>query len=90
VIHKLPWDKKELGKTKKDEANDQVAEKTTTAILEILEVNPKGLLKAKLAGLVFTKLKGDPDAMAAAQLANKDEFLKDGPWNFDKGTVSLA
>jgi len=89
VIHKLPWDKK-AAKAKKDEANDQVAEKTTTAILEILEANPKGMTKQKLAGQVFTKLKGDPDAMAAAQLANKDEFLKEGPWTFDKNLVMGA
>ena len=91
AIHKLPWEKKGKGGTKKDEdAEDKVAEKVTAAILEILEANPKGLQKQKLAGQVFTKLKGDPDAMAAAQLANKDEFLKEGPWSFERGIVSQA
>jgi hypothetical protein len=67
-----------------------VAEKTSAAILEILEANPKGMAKAKLAGAVFNKLKGDKDAMAAAQLANKDDFLKEGMWNYEKGVVSPA
>jgi hypothetical protein len=90
VIHKFPWDKKGSTKGKKEEASDEVAEKTSAAILEILEANPKGMAKAKLAGAVFNKLKGDKDAMAAAQLANKDEFLKEGMWNYEKGVVSPA
>ncbi len=89
-IIKFPWDKK-AGAKKVEEAQDEVAEKVTAIILEILESNPKGMPKAKLAGAVFNKMKGDPDAMAGAQLANKDDFLKDRfEWTLEKGVVTPA
>lgn len=96
VIHKLPWEKKggAKGASKKDEggADDAVAEKTTAAILEIIEDLDKPITKQQLAGKVHTKLakEKDKDAMAAAQLANKDEFLSNGPWSFERGMVSQA
>jgi len=95
-ILKLPWEKK--GTTGKDAskkgegASDEVAEKTTAAILEIIGDLDKPITKQQLAGKVHTKLskEKDKDAMAAAQLANKDEFLSNGPWSFERGMISQA
>lgn len=95
-ILKLPWEKK--GATSKSTSkestgvDDAVAEKTTAAILEIIEDLGKPITKQQLAGKVHTKLskEKDKDAMAAAQLANKDDFLNNGPWSFEKGMVSQA
>ena len=91
VIHKLPWDKK--GAKEKGGDSDAVSEKTAALIMEILsEDADKKWPKAKLAGEVFKRLNTskDKDAMAAAQLANKDDFLKEGAWSLDKGMVSMA
>jgi hypothetical protein len=91
VIHKLPWDKG-AGSSGKGTESEDLKSKTTAAILEILGSNPKGFQKQKLAGLVFTNLNAskDKDANAAAQLALKENFIKEGPWNYDKGIVSLS
>lgn len=96
VIHKLPWEKKGAGKGK-DAGTDAVAEKTSGVIMEILgdekfmKSYSNGIPKAKLAGEVFKRMNADKDkdAMAAAQLANKDDFLKEGAWTLEKGVVSM-
>jgi len=88
-IIKFPWDKKAATK-EKDAAGEEVAGKTTAAIITVLKKNPKGLDPKKLAGQVFNLTK----SMPAAQLAVKTDFLTEGAiegnWGFEDGVVTPA
>ena len=88
-IIKLPWEKGTGASTKgkKEEEGDDVEGKTIGVIQSILESNPKGVNKKKLAQLVLQEMKEDPDRNAALKLAYSDKFLSDGPWEFEDGVV---
>jgi len=96
-IIKFPWEKKGAtsstkgkGKeTEKEEEVDDVEEKATAMIMSILESNPKGINKKKLAQLVLQEAKGDPDRNAILKLAYSDEFLSAGPWEYEDGTLKV-
>lgn len=95
-IQQLPWEKKGKGTAKakpaaeentEDEGSEEessVEEEAIGAIMEVLEANPKGIDKKKLAAQVFTKVKASKNRNAISQLVYKDEFLASGPWSFDK------
>lgn len=100
-IQKLPWekgkgkasakDKKSGGGVKEEEttADDEqsVEEEAIAVVMEILEANPKGVDKKKLAAQVFSKVKSSPNRNAISQLVYKDSFLSSGPWSFEDGIV---
>lgn len=91
-IIKLPWEKKGTTSTtpkggKNESEGDDVGDKTIGIIQEILEENPKGVNKKKLAQLVLEKMKGDPDRNTALKLAYSDKFLSEGPWEYEDGVV---
>ena len=93
-IIKFPWDKKATGKVGtakagkgEEAAGDDLTDKAQNAIMEILEKNPKGLDKKKLANVVFNALKADPDRNAIVKLAYDEEFLTNGPWSYEKGVI---
>jgi len=93
-ILEYPWD---AGKVKgKGKASDDVADAATEVIMAILNENPKGMQKMKLASEAFRKMKEEKKDQklinAVVQLiGGKDEgFITSGPWNYDKGIVSQA
>jgi hypothetical protein len=67
-----------------------VEDRTQQVLLEILAATPAGLKKQELPGAIFKAVgAGDPQRTAMVQIAFKDEFLKSGPWAYDKGKISL-
>jgi len=93
-ILKFPWDKKagkDTGKTKGEESSgpsgEDMTDKAQNVIMEILEKNPKGLDKKKLTNAVFNALKTDSDRNEIVKMVYDDEFLKAGPWSYEKGVV---
>ena len=98
-IQQLPWEKKAASGKKaapKDTEQEQetgggddddVEQEAIAAIMEVLEKNPKGIDKKKLAAQVFTKVKASKNRNAISQLVYKDEFLSTGPWTFENGVV---
>jgi len=91
VISKLPWEAKgkkgTAAKGKAEPEESGVEDKATETIMAILEENPKGLDKKKLASAVFNALKTDPDRKEIMKIVYDDEFLGSGPWEFEKGIV---
>lgn len=66
-------------------------ERVQGLLLEILSENPSGVKKQALPGLIFKKVGAtDPDRAPMLQIAFRDEFLKSGPWTYDKGIISLS
>jgi hypothetical protein len=95
TIVKLPWEKK--GKTvttkgKAVEEDNKIESLATQTVMEILEENPKGIDKKKLASSAFQILKANPDRNAVLQLIYRDSFLQSGLWDFNKtkGIVTPA
>lgn len=68
----------------KDEGD--VGDKANMAILTILEEEGT-VTKKDLPGKLFQTLKSDPDRNAIIKLAFDDEFLGNGPWTFEDGTL---
>lgn len=69
---------------------DSLEDRTQGILLEILGENPAGIKKQELPGLIFKKVgAADTQRTAMLQLAFRDEFLKAGPWTFDKGKITL-
>jgi len=90
-IIKFPWDRvSATGKAASSEDDEgDLSEKARSLIMEILEKNPKGLDKKKLASVVFNALKTDPDRNEIVKMIYNEEFLKEGPWDFAKGIVGM-
>lgn len=92
-IIKLPWETaKGKGKTttakgKEEVEGDDIEGKATETVMEILEANPKGVDKKKLAQLVLQKLKTDSDRNEILKLVYNDKFLEKGPWGYEDGKV---
>lgn len=97
-IIRLPWEggkgsksiaSKSTGKAGKGKttADDDVEIKAIGLITTILESNPKGVDKKKLAQLILQEAKGDPDRNAILKLAYNDSFLEEGPWEYKNGKV---
>jgi hypothetical protein len=101
TITKLPWEKttstKKVAAKAQPEAEDEVEDGADTmedrlqgVLLEILADAPGGVRKQELPGLIFKKVgAADPQRAAMLQLAFKDDFLKSGPWTYDKGKISI-
>jgi len=94
----LPGESKAKGKAKgkakpaagkgkpKPKTSGDVEEKTTEALVSILaEVGT--LTKKEIPGHLFKTLKDDPDRNEAIKIAFDDEFLGNGPWEYDDGTL---
>ena len=93
-ILKFPWDKKvgkDTGKATEKESSgpsgEDMTDKAQNIIMEILEKNPKGLDKKKLTNAVFNALKTDSDRNEIVKMVYDEEFLKTGPWSYEKGVV---
>lgn len=72
------------------EEGDSLEDRTQSILLEILGESPNGIKKQELPGLIFKKVgAADTQRTAMLQLAFKDDFLKAGPWVFDKGKITL-
>lgn len=73
-----------------EEGEVSLEDRTQAILLEILGDNPNGIKKQELPGLIFKKVgAADPQRTAMLQLAFKDEFLRSGPWSFDKGKITM-
>jgi hypothetical protein len=92
TIIQLPGEKGKA--SEKKGASDNLSEKATQVVMEILADNPKGIQKMKLASQAFAKLKAEKvdqtTINAIVQLiGGKDEgFISSGPWTYEKGLVS--
>jgi hypothetical protein len=95
-IYQLPWEKgagkgKVGGKGAKvvgveDSSLDEELQEAITGIL--LEKGGE-VTRQQLAAAVFQSLKENPNRNAMVKRAYEDEFLKNGPWAYDKGTISM-
>lgn len=93
-ITKLPWDKKGKGGGKKKAAEveaggDDLDEKLTDVVIEILADESKAIAIKQLAAKVHKAMKGDDDRSAAMKRVMDEDFLGEGPWEYDakKGTI---
>lgn len=93
TIIQLPGEDKKTGNVKGKAGND-VSDRATQVVMEIVSENPKGIQKMMLASKAFAKLKGEKvdqtTINAIVQLiGGKDEaFITSGPWTYEKGLVS--
>lgn len=69
--------------------NGDLAEVTTSMVMEILSENPEGINKAQLPALIFKKAATHPQKAQIVQQAFKDDFLSAGPWTYEGGKISL-
>ena len=76
-------------KSKKEEPEGDASEKATMVIMSILEEEGT-ITKKDLPGKLFQTLKSDPDRNAIIKLAFDDDFLDDGPWTYEDGTLIAA
>ena len=73
-----------------EEGEVSLEDRTQGILLEILNEHPNGIKKQELPGLIFKKVgAADSQRTAMLQMAFKDAFLKEGPWTFDKGRITL-
>jgi hypothetical protein len=67
---------------------EALKEKATSTIMEVL--GEEGSVEKKnLPNKIFAKLKQDADRNEIVKLAYKDEYLQDGPWTYENGTLSM-
>jgi len=88
-ILELPWEKKSSKASKKDNKANSIEDLAIATILDTLVDHPKGLDTKKLASLVFSPLKENPDRNSVIQKVYQDEFLGTGPWVFNGKTVKM-
>lgn len=93
-IIKLPWEKQGKGgpsftTTAKTEGKEEMGQKATDIVVGIMGENPKGLDKPKLIQKVYTKLKADPDRNSILAMVQRDEFLSEGPWEYDGKLIKM-
>jgi len=65
---------------------DDLTGKATAVVLEILEAAGT-ITKKELPAKIFQQMKTDPDRNAIVKLVFDDEFLGDGPWTYEDGTL---
>lgn len=70
--------------SKKDEGD--ASEKAAEVIMGILAEDGT-VTKKELPGKLFKALKDDPDRNAIVKIAFDDDFLADGPWTYEDGTL---
>lgn len=70
-----------------DEAD--LNESATEAIMGLLAENDGSITKKELAGKLFQSLKGDSNQGAIVKLGFNDEFLSEGPWDYEDGTLTM-
>ncbi|MDY6839872.1 MAG: hypothetical protein SWH78_18080, partial [Thermodesulfobacteriota bacterium] len=80
--------KKATKKTNEDEADSgDVETKATEVILDLIE--EYGTLKKKdLPTKIFQAMKNDPARNAVVKIVFDDEFLGNGPWEYEDGVIS--
>jgi hypothetical protein len=69
--------------------DDDIGGKAVAAILEILG-DAGTITKKELPAKIFQILKADPDRNAVVKMVFDDEFLGEGPWEYDDGTLVSA
>ena len=97
TINKFPWDKKTTkaaggsggGTAKKEEAGDDVEERATEVVREVLGEATGPMDKKTLSTKVFNAMKGDPLRNKVSQLAFNEDFLSNGPWTYNGKTITL-
>lgn len=90
TIIKLPWEAEKGKKAAPAEAGptaEPIEDEATATVLEILEKH-KSVDKKALVGHAHSALKGNSDRSAIITMIYKDEFLSNGPWEFDGKVVS--
>ncbi len=96
TIIQMPGEEGEKTGNVKGKAGDEVTDKATQVVMEILSENPKGLSKTELASKAFGKLKTEKVEQTTINaivklIAGKDEtFISSGPWTYEKGVVSQS
>lgn len=70
-------------------SDDELKEKATNTIMEILGEEDGPVEKKKLPTKIFNKIKNDGDRNEVVKLAYNDEFLGDGPWTYENGQLSM-
>jgi len=96
TILQMPGKEGEKTGNVKGKAGDEVSDKATQVVMEILGENPKEIQKMALASKAFGKLKAEKvdqtTINAIVQLiGGKDEtFISSGPWTYKNGIVSQA
>jgi len=81
--------KPEAEEVEEEAGDDDVGAKAVAAILEILE-DAGTVTKKELPAKIFQVMKTDPDRNAVVKLVFDDEFLAEGPWEYDDGTLVSA
>lgn len=74
--------------TKKSSGDDELEAKVTAVILGALDEADE-LTKQELPKVIFQAMKDDDDRNEAVKLSHNDEFLSNGPWNYEDGVVSM-
>lgn len=82
-IQKLPWDKKGGKKSAKKGGDEDLDEKLQDIVIDILGDEEKPLAPKQLAAKVHKAMKGDDDRAAAMKRVLDEEFLEEGPWEYD-------
>lgn len=77
--------KKAAGK-KTPEGDTSLNDKAITAIMEILS-DAGTITKKELPAKIFQTMKEDPDRNAVVKVVFDDEFLANGPWEYDDGVL---
>jgi hypothetical protein len=71
-------------------ADDDVNDAAVAFMMGALaEAGDDGLTKKELPTMAFQALKDDPNRNAIVQLVYQDDFLANGPWNYEDGVVSM-
>ena len=68
---------------------EDLEERCSNLMMEILAENPAGVKKAQIPGLALKKVAKDADKNAVVARMYQDDFLNSGAWTFDKGVVTL-
>lgn len=87
---KTPAKGKGTTKTKKDApADDALNDKSVAAVMELL-ADKGSMAKKDLPGKIFQSMKDDPDRNAIVKTVFDDEFLENGPWEYDDGVLVMG
>lgn len=98
VINRLPWDKATKGtkstgtSSTKDSGGseeDEVKERATEVVMEVLGDEGKPIDKKALSAKVYGAMKGDPLRNKVAKIVYDEDFLSDGPWTYNGKTVAI-
>lgn len=73
-------------KTGKKEASGDLNEKAMAAVMGVLS-DEGTITKKELPAKIFQTMKEDPDRNAVVKVVFDDEFLGNGPWEYDDGVL---